>query len=261
MRARGSRDAIEVACPRCGCQTATRISRLDQARTCTACGVSFSINECGRYVVEQSFASTWLGRRLTAIGKQLRLDSALKAVKSRTAGTRAVVSRRWLHFPPALRWLISIGGGICLAVVAASLLFSFWTTGNDAPREHAESLHMRAEMACQALLLGDDAVLSGLTTRDTHDEARQWMSRVRPKTWPRSSELAKTAQVELRTLFKSLKTQRAAVYYEIHTIAHRSSDGDAEVEGALCWTLGHDGRWQLDGRRTLAELSIARSTD
>jgi hypothetical protein len=233
---------------------------MDQMRTCAICGASFCINEWGRYVVERGFAATWLGRRLTSGVRRLHLNGVLKAWKSRTAKGQAAVSEQWLRLPRTWRWLISVGGGGCLAILAVSLMFSSIALRDDTPKEQSESLHVRAEVACQALLLGDNAVLDGLATRDTRDETHQWMNRVRPGAWPRSADLARTAQVDLRVLFKSLKTQRAAVYYEIRTATY-ASQGAAEVEGTLCWMLGHDGRWLLDGRRTLDELSTARRTD
>jgi hypothetical protein len=261
MRAKGARDTMEVVCPRCGSQTATRISRMNQMRTCSSCGVSFCINERGRYVIEEGWAATRLGRRLTALSKQLGLSGVLKALSAGGEHVRSTFSQRWLRLPRPWRLLISVGGGSCLAIVAVSLAFSTWAMRDDAPKEQSESLDVRAEVACQALLLGDDAVLEGLTTRDTREEARQWMQQIRPQAWPRTPDLAKTAQVDFQTLFKSLKTQRAAMYYKIRTVANRNSDGAPDLEGTLCWTLGHDGRWQLDGRRTLAEVSLARSTD
>jgi hypothetical protein len=104
-------------------------------------------------------------------------------------------------------------------------------------------------------------MLFGLTTKDTRDDARRWLSRVRPQTWPASSDFAKQARVELRTLFKSLKNQRATVAYVIRTHSPQADSPTSRIEGVLCWTLGHDGRWQLDGRRTLTEQSTFRSTD
>jgi hypothetical protein len=259
MRARHFRDAIDVVCPRCGSSHATRISRLDQTRTCAKCGVTFAINEQGRYVVETGWTTTRLGKRWGATRKLLPWKSLASGWGS-AGRAGSSLAGRWARIARPWQLLISVGGGCTLVVLLFCGLFSRWASRDEAPKEHSESLHSRAELACQALLLGDPGVLAGLSTRDTQSDSTRWMQRVRAPHWPSSAESAKTAEVELRTLFKSLKTHRAAVYYTIRTGA-RSADGHPDVEGTLCWTLGHDGRWQLDGRRTLEELSMARSTD
>jgi hypothetical protein len=263
MRTKSSRDSIEVACPRCGAQQTMRISRLNDTRTCVRCNTSFCINDQGRYVIEEATPATWLRRRGAALTKQFHLKRIGKLWMTRTNDAQAALFAPWLRLPRRWRMVISTVSGSGLAALLACWIFTTWSMRDDPSRENAESLSVRAELACQALLVGDDAVLVGLATRDSQDDARRWLWRVRPPHWPQSGELAKTAQVDLSTLFKSLKTQRAAVYFTIRTQfnLNRAPDVAPDMEGTLCWTLGHDGRWQLDGRRTLDELASARRTD
>ncbi len=226
---------------------------MNQCRTCGRCGVSFSINDRGRFVVEEGFATTRLGRSLPDVMPWKR---ATKAWKSLAGEVGSTLGARWRKLSRSWRALILWGGSGCVVVLMLCAALSRWSSSDDAPREHAESLQVRAELVCHALLLGDPAVLTGLSSRDTQDDSARWLQRIRPPHWPSSTDLANTSQVDLRTLFKSIKNKRAAVYYTIRTRAE-----DTEITGTLCWTLGHDGRWQLDGRRTLDELAMARSTD
>jgi hypothetical protein len=253
MRAKGARDSIDVACPRCGARLAMRITRLNETRKCQGCGTSFSINDRGRYVLEEFSAAVWLA----SLARQLGLKRVWKSCWERAGNARA----RWLRVPTKWRVATCVVCGVCLPMLVASWAYTTWTLIDDNPQEHAESLHMRAGIACQALLAGDDGLLAGLATRESQDEMRHWFQRVRPAHWPSSQDLAKTADVELRTLFKSLKTQRAAVYFTIRRRDKRPARDAPDATGTLCWTLGHDGRWQLDGRRTLEELSVYRGTD
>jgi hypothetical protein len=257
MRAKGARDALELTCPRCGSTHGVRISRLDRSCRCGSCGASFRITEQGRYVVEDAHWAQDLAEGFGTTGKRLRRSGAARQLQRFWTRWADV----WNRLPGSWRLLALVSGSVFATLFVISWALIWWTQRIEPPVEHSESLSLRAELACHALLINDEDVLFGLTTRDTRDDARRWLGRVRPQNWPASSEFAKQTTVELRTLFKSVTNQRATVAYVIRTHRPQADNSTSRIEGVLCWTLGHDGRWQLDGRRTLHEQSTFRSTD
>jgi hypothetical protein len=234
---------------------------MNQTRTCGNCGAVFCIDDRGHYVVEEASLASWLRRMRDLLARHLGLKRTWSLWKVHSNEAQSLLLAPWWRVPRRWRVMVSAVSGFCVAVLCVCWGFTTWSMRDEVSMERAESLQVRSEIACQALLLGDDAVLIGLATRDSQEDARRWLLRMRPAHWPQSADLARTAQVDLRTLFKSLKTQRAAVYYTIHLRPDRTPDAAADIAGTLCWSLGHDGRWQLDGRRTLEELSSARRTD
>jgi hypothetical protein len=244
-------NSVSVDCPRCGRSGHAKIERLNRSFVCRECQAKFYIDHTGQRVLGDP---PWAKARAKDKDKAAERDGFenlppkhARSLRARMKTVWRTLVYRWQSCPSWAR--VSIVAAPAVLLAAALLIRSWLPARDDLPTALLE----RARFVGGAFGRDDEGDLRAISAGWSGGAAADWMAADRPADWPTGDETT-PVNVEAKIAFQNDAAREASVMLTVYCPgrAFDAAGGTAATQLKTYWTLGEDGLWYLDGRRTLA---------
>jgi hypothetical protein len=189
------RERLPIECPNPKC-TATGwvpIGQLDRQLVCRECGARFYLDRTGHQLV--------IGERPKVLADPLEL----KAVAIAKPDLAEKAFTKWDRLPLRVKKTIR---AVLASALAVFLLSWVWAAYLRPAPKMPKDLNGRVSHLIKNIIRVDGRQILPMVLTGTEGDLKQWIFRVRPKSWPKTLTVFK---VQSRILYQSMKSKKACV--------------------------------------------------